>query len=82
MGGDTSAKYTEANQLSIYQFISRGVAVGVGWETGGGLDRFCDKVCLLRYHTVIKGLAVSHGHYPASATGIISILITHLAVDI
>ena len=47
--------------INLYQEVGGGTRGRLG--DGEGLDRSCDKVCLLRYHTVIKGLAVSHGHY-------------------
>ena len=48
------SKYTESNQLSsIYQFMDPRPGLG----RGGGLDRWCDRVCLLRYQTRIRGVS-------------------------
>ena len=77
-GADCEDCLWRLNIPSLTSLAVINLYLGAGvWHTVaiGGLDRWCDKVCLLRYHTVIKRCAASHGHYNAPATPIILLLL-------
>lgn len=77
-GADCEDCLWRLNIPSLTSLAVINLYLGAGvWHTVaiGGLDRWCDKVCLLRYHTVIKRCAASHGHYNTPATPIILLLL-------
>ena len=63
MGGEQRLNIPKLTSLAVFinlYLYGQQHRSGV-WQRG--LDRWCDRVCLLRYHTERSRDSVSHGHY-------------------